>query len=317
MRDSASTENEPDENKHLLTGLPMETAEERSRREQIEKKFERSQMKQLGLPEWKVLLTLAYNGPEHWYQMAQDLGVKYPVVHRATRSLENIGWVEIVDIRLSEKNVPTSFYNVTDEGVLWLFARVPKKVDPSLVDFSLNDSDGLRSTMETKDVSQVENLETRQDVYLHLLWYFNINYIAKHNWRLFPLIFEQWAYYRQIHVTGTLVYLFPETAFTTLVDYYRHHECTGATVGQIFTSKVYRRFLELYAATYASPSGYDFVKEETVQEAAQLFHSRPELQALLQDIGDEIEHRYAESLIFIKRVRTTANKLADRSTIDP
>jgi hypothetical protein len=240
-------------------------------------------------------------------------------VHRATTSLENIGWVEIVDMQLSEKNMPTSLHNVTAEGLLWLFARVPKKVDPSLVNFSLNDSEDLRSTMETKDVSQVRNLKTPQDVYLHLLRYFNINRIAKHNWRLFPLIFEQWAYYRKIRVTGTLAYLFPETAFATLVDYYRHHECTGATVGQIFTSKVYSRFLDIHAAAYAGQPGYDTVKEETVQEtvqeAAQMFHSRPELQALLHQVGDEIEHRYAESLAFIKGVRSAVNELADSSAI--
>lgn len=90
------------------------------------KKFEKSRLFQLGVPDWKILLSLAYDGPQSKYDISKKYKIAYPVVHRATMSLKKTGWIKVVKQQLSKKDVPTKIYGLTSEGLLWVFSRLPK-----------------------------------------------------------------------------------------------------------------------------------------------------------------------------------------------
>jgi DNA-binding Lrp family transcriptional regulator len=182
------------------------------------RRFEKNQTKWLGIPEWKILLALAYDGPQIMYEIAKKRGLKYPTVHRAIKGLRELDWLKVVKEQYSLKHVLTKTYGLTVEGLLWLLSRIPKTVDPTLVDRSSEDELGLRKAWDEKDIRDLRNLETQNDVYLHLLWYFDIASTAKNNTNLFPLIFENWNQFRKVGVADSLATIFPETAFSTLVE---------------------------------------------------------------------------------------------------
>jgi len=275
--------------------------------EERTREFLKSQMKRLRVPEWKTLLALGYGGPQNMYQLAKAYDLKYPMVHRAIKNLEEIRWVEVVDVKLSEKNMPTKIYSLTKEGLLWLLSRIPKTVHPSLVDFSENDSAGLRRTMEEKDISRLENLESQNDVYLHLLFNFDVDRIADKNLQLFPLVFGNWPFYKKIGVAQDIAYEFPETAFSTMVEYYGGHEALMdklGTIDMLFTYKLYYNFLEAAAKSY--PDATTEFKEEIQQKTTRTFKSHAQLEELFHEISKQIEKRLTESLAFIREARTTS-----------
>jgi len=293
----------------LLREIETETPEEKAfwdEREQETREFEESQMKRLKVSEWRVLLTLAYNSPRNRYQISEDLGCKYPPVHRATKSLERIRWVEVVEERRSEKNVPTKVYGLTREGLLWLLSKIPVWVQPSLV-FAEEDSLGLRRTLAEKDISKVKNLKTQNDIYLHLLLDFDVNRIAKNNTHLFPLIFENWTYYREIKVAQDLVSIMPETAFSTLVEYYNKwgdflEACKHKfdMLDLFFPYKLYYAYLEMLTGT----SQISVYEKEFQQKATKVFRSKQQLKNLFEIFSSKIKKKTAERLQFMENLRS-------------
>lgn len=292
-----------EERKRLLKELEAETTEDIEWKERIER-FEKLQIRRLRVPEWRLLLVLAYKGPQSMYAIKKTYNLQYATIHRATKSLEKTGWVKVVDTRHSEKNVLTKIYNVTPEGLLWLMSKIPKTIHPSLIDFSECDSLSLRKTLEEKDTAKVANLGTQNDVYLHLLLDFNVNRIAKSNMKLFPLVFGNWDFYIKIGVAQDIASEFPEAAFSTLVDYYHNYPLAIelGTLDMLFTYKCYYAFLELYARGYANIDT-EF-QNEIIEKAIKAFKSSPKLQELFQQISKEIEDRLAKRLEFIKHVKT-------------
>jgi len=279
--------------------------EMRARKRRAEK-FEEMQIRarMLTVPEWRVLLALAYDGPQTMYKIAKTYNFKYPTVHRAMKSIKEIQWVKVVEKKRSVKNVPTKTYGLTREGLLWLLSKIPKTIHPSLADFSEGDSLGLRKTLEEKDISRVENLGTQNDVYLHLLLEFNVDRIAKNNTNLFPLIFENWAFYREIEAAQDFVSEFPETAFSTLIDYYHNYPRMRklGTLNLLFTYNLCYALSELYAEGCANVDT-EF-KNDLIQKATTVFRSNPPLQKLFRQISKEIEEKLHASLAFIKSVRS-------------
>lgn len=297
--------------KKEVNEVETETPEEKKQRKQRIQEFERSQMKRLRVPEWRILLALAYNGPQSRYQISKKYNFKYPIVHRATKSLKEIRWVEAIEEKLSVKNRPTKIYGLTRKGLLWLLSKIPKTIHPSLVDFSESDSLVLRKAMEEKDISKVENLKTQNDVYLHLLWESDVDRIAGNNTNLFPLIFENWDFYKEIEVAQHFVSEMPETAFSTLVDYYyeqgdlleaRKHKFS--TLDLFFPYKLYYTYLKM--VTEADPVFLD--EKELRQQAIKVFRKKQQLKDLFKILSSQIEDRTAENFQFIKNLRSEMSK---------
>ena len=229
----------------------------------------------------------------------------------ATKSLKETRWVEAIEEKLSVKNVPTKIYGLTREGLSWLLSKIPKTIHPSIVDFSESDSLGLRKTMEEKDISKVEDLKTQNDVYLHLLWEFDVDRIARNNTNLFPLIFEKWDFYREIEVAQHFVSEMPETAFSTLVDYShkwgdfleaRKHKFS--ILDLFFLYNLYYAYLKM-----VTEADHVFLDEKELrQEAMKVFRSKQQLKDLFKILSSQMEERTAESFRFIKNLRLAMSK---------
>jgi hypothetical protein len=271
------------------------------------RKFERSQTRLIGVPEWRVLLILAYDGPQTMYQISKEHKVTYPLVHRATLSLERLNWIGVIETKVSEKNVSKKIYGLTSEGLLWLLSRVPKTIPPTLMDKSLPDPSGLRKAA-AKSISEPKNLETQTDVHIHLLYELNINRIAEANTGLLPLVFEFWKSYAIIGIVSDLTWRFPETAFGALVEYYKNWECLKdrfSAVEEIFAYKLYYAYLEhLGNASDRAEAGYI---ETPMQQIAKVFSQSPELRELLDQILAELNAKYKKNLAYLKRIKTKLN----------
>lgn len=297
-----------EEEKRVLNEFEKETLEDKEWK-QRKLKFEKLQLKRLSVPEWRILLALAYDGPQNKYGISKaykNVRVIYATVHRATKHLEKVGWIEVIAEETSEKNMPTKIYSLTKEGLLWLLSKIPKTYHASLVDFSEKDSLGLRKTVKEKNTTKVANLETQNDVYLHLLldFYPYVDQIAKNNTNLFPLLFGNWDSYKKIGVAQDIAEELPEAAFSTLVDHYNNYPLAieFGTLDKLFAYKCYYAFLELYTKGYVNVDT-EF-QNEMIERVIKAFKSSPQLQELFQQISKEIKDRLAKSLAFIKHVTT-------------
>jgi len=299
-----------EEEKRVLNELEKETAEDKEWK-QRKLKFEKWQLKRLSVPEWRILLALAYDGPQNKYVISKaykNVRVQYATVHRATKHLEKTGWIEVIDTKISEKNMPTKIYSLTREGLLWLFSKIPKTIHPSLVYTPKDDSLDLRKTLNQKDTSKVENLETQNDVYLHLLLDFNIDNIAENNTKLFPIVFENWNTFRKVGVAQGIAAEFPEAAFSTLVDYYHKYPLVFQleTIERLFSYKCYHAFLKFHTTGFVNV--HPDYQNERINKTVQVFKSSPQLHKLFQQISKDIEDRLDKSLAFIKRVKTEIHR---------
>lgn len=304
MKDNGAVQEERGE---FAKELETETPDESERKNRL-RRFEELRMKRLGVPEWKLLLALAYGGPRNMYQIEKNYGIQYPVVHRAAKILKAIMWIELSETRKSEKNVETKIYGLTREGLLWLLSKIPKIYHPSLIYSSENDFLSLRKTLETKDTSKVKNLESQRDIYLHLLLDFKVDEIAKNNTKLFPLIFENWGLCKRLELVQSMTGEFPEAAFSTLVDYYHGYPLSIqlGSLDKVFTYRLFQSFLQLYANGYANVDNE--YGDEIVEKTAKAFQGNPQFQRLFQQVTSKIEARLTKSLTFIKKVRKNAER---------
>jgi len=275
--------------------------------------FEESEVKRLRVPEWRVILALAYNGHQSRYDISKAHNTHYGTVHHSVKNMKKAGWVKVVKKRYSMKNVLTQIYGLTREGLLWLLSRIPRSFHPSLIYSSEEDTLGLRKALSEKDVSKVENLETQRDVHLHLLldFDFNVDKIAENNTNLFPLIFGNWNLYKELGVTQDIIGELPQTAFSTLVDYY--HDYPEAlrlgSLEKLFTYKCYYNFLKLHSGGH--PNIDTESKDQILGETVGVFGSSPELQKLFCEISSQLKKTLSEKLTFIETVRS---RLPPRTT---
>jgi hypothetical protein len=266
------------------------------------KSFKESQLRWFKMGEWKVLLALAYGGPNNMYQISKNYEIQYPTVHRGIENLKEVGWIEEVEKRVSEKNIPTRIYGLTREGLLWLFSRIPKTLHPSLA-FAEDDSLGLRETLNRKNVGKIADLEYQKDVYLHLLFEFHAEQIAKNNQNLFPLVFENWDLYKHIQIEQDITDTFPEAAFSTLVEYnQRHEELKPDDLSLLFAEKLYRNLLERYGLGYANVD--DEYKEELLRKIKSALTNNQKSRELFDKTTFQIKNELATRLEFIEVLRT-------------
>lgn len=289
--------------------------------------FDKSQSAELRVPEWKVLLALAYGGPRNRYQIVKSQGFQYPLVHRAIKTLESIGWIRVFKEEISAKNVKTKTYGLTSEGLLWLFSKIPRTIDPSLIDNTPYDATKESTSMRAEPVYEpkLKDLENQHQIHFHLLQDFDYDKIAENFTSDFPLIFQNWEHYKKNGIADYLTWRFPDVAFSSLIDYF--HNFSGlrdrfGTLEQNFTYRVYRDYLEHLARSYASPENEKLKmlyqieeKQRILNEIDACLNYGVEVKKLVKQISTEMKSETLKNLDFLKcvKAKSTGNKRAKKA----
>lgn len=270
-----------------------------------EEDFVRFQTLRIGVSEWRVLLALGYDGPQSMYAISKKNIMLYPGVHRATSNLKKNKWVEVIGTPLSEKNVTTNTYSLTQEGLLWIFSRKPRTI-AELVNSS-GDDGAVRHRMERMEKIEsmmLENMKTETDVHLHLLFSFDVNKIAEANGKLFPLVFEKWGSYRKSDVAFVLSQAFPDAALSTLLYYYYGDDGPRSrfkTLEKLFAYESYRAAIETFSRGYVTrPSK---VRQVYLNEILFMYEQNPEIQDILDQVLSEMEDTSKKTLDFLKKIK--------------
>jgi DNA-binding MarR family transcriptional regulator len=278
-------------------------------------RFEKSQVAQLTVTQWKVLLVLTYYGEENVYQVAKKYKMAYPAVHRAIRGLRELGWVKVVRNETNAKNVKSIRYGLTDEGLLWLFARRPREVPPAVTDESRKEvtvehermggtANHENAKQESEVSDQVINITTNEDVHMHLLFKLDIDTIAEMNIELFPVVFGPWKIHQESSMSGLIKFFLPEIAFSTLVEI--HYDYQGLlkkheSLDQVFAYKIYRKVIEISAQTEPDKnieSGVECAKRvwKWMHDVATVC---PKALDLYKEIASELHKGFSCSLSFM------------------
>ena len=286
------------------------TRASKTRASKVPPDFDKSMVKIVDVPEWHVLLALSSEGPQSMYQVAKAHGLHYPGVHRATKSLEKIRWIRVVEKKLSIKKVVVKVYGLTSWGLLWLFSRVPglfsgPLVGPSQRDWLFSRKVGIK---KASDRSEVGSLRSQRDVYKYLaLKKLDFGKIAEKNAHLFPLVLGKWRVLKQGRsITRYLAQIFPRVAYTTILEVYFRSNGTYVrssrdygTIEEQFAYNLFRDFLE----TYAKHVGSDPTRiSEGVNEVRSVFERDPELSSIFRIVANDVREAGQSSLVFLERV---------------
>lgn len=254
------------------------------------------------MPEWKVLLTLAYDGQRSMYAISKIQGITYPGIHRVTKSLEKLGFVKMVRKQKSKKNVIVKIYGLTTEGLLWVFCRIPKTIYPETLISSKKELPGPPTlTVRQKGYNVPVDLKNDKDIYLHLLLDFDIDNTARNNTQLLPLIFTNWELHKSNQIAQDLFEEFPEAAFSTLREYY-HGSSSTDELDTLFAHEIYHGYLERIAENYARLTFKD-ERDTITKQAVHLFIASDELQKLLTGILKEIEEDFSNNLRSLRSLK--------------
>jgi DNA-binding MarR family transcriptional regulator len=271
-----------------------------------EEDFERFQTMRIAASEWRVLLALAYDGPQSMYAISKKNKTLYPTVHRATSNLKKNKWVEVTATRPSEKNVTTNTYSLTREGLLWIFTRKARTIPAKLVDSSNDDETVKRrmKRMENAKNMKLENMKTETDFHLHLLFSLDVDKIAEANAKLFPSVFEKWDSYRKSDIAFVLSQAFPEAALSTLRYYYYGDDGPRSkfkTLEKLFAYESYRAAIETFSRGYVTrPSK---TRKEYLNEILSMYEQNPEIQDILDQVLSEMETTSKKTLDLLKKIQ--------------
>ncbi len=281
--------------------------------------------------------------------------MKYPVVHRAIRSLRDLGWIKVTGKELTVKNVKSIKYGLTAEGVLWLLSKRPKEVPPSVFEETWNrdaiddHSVDKASESEVKELAPEEvkakararateltrkkikepgrdfvgEITTQEDVHMHLLFELDIDRIAEKNTDLFPTVFGPWAVHKRASMLELAEFSLPDLAFSTLTEYYMEYEGLlrkYGTLEQVFAYKFYQKIIENSASVGPDMERAGFVVEgESVKQTLEWMNdvskAFAQVSTLYKDIVLELEERLALSHSFIKKVACAIRLLPTRNGI--
>lgn len=270
--------------------------------------FGKFQTAKIVTAEWRVLLSLAYKGPQTMYEISDRDRNYYPMIFRATKELQSRAWVKIIGRGTSEKNVSTKIYSLTPEGLLWIFSKKPRTLKEAYFDPS-----GLGERLFTEEPPELKDLRTQDDVYLHLVSNFNVDRIAETNPNLFPLIFGKWNEYKKSRVSLTLKLVFAESAEYALHEYYfddRGLRSRFGSIENIFAYESYRAVLDSLSSLYAGRPVEQ--REAYLNEILSIYEQNPEVRDILDQIMSELETNSKGTLNFLKKIMTRAHRYGKR-----
>lgn len=270
----------------------------REKRLSLAFRFNELRTRKMAVPEWKVLLALAHDGPKTMYELKKILGIAYPAVHKATKCLEQLKWIEIIRREKSEKNVTMMIYGLTKEGLLWMFSRIPVTAASSY----FPTVPGPHAKEER--LIALRGLKSQKDVELHLPTSFNLKEIAEKNAELFPQVFACWDLYEKIKVTRHLFESLPEAAMSTLCDYHFGSDPQKPIcLESLFTYNLYYAFIRSVNTRHA----LDFPFEDEVRDRAVRIYRENEdslLRGIIEKVARDLEKELSREL---ESIRSFAN----------
>ena len=255
---------------------------------------------QLSIPDWRVLLIFAYDGPSTMYNVKKKYGFKYPPVHRSTRNLEKLQWLKVIRTGHSKKGTKTKIYGLTLVGLLHLLYRIPR----GFRSFRSAEKKFLPEEVET----DLRKLHTRRDVALYLLCCFDFEKVAEKNQKLLPLIFGKWNHLKKNDVTVDVFSQIIETAHVTLGDYYGPTTGRRASLHRLFAYKVYYNLLkksmfEHYPRKREGYAEFDYI-DLIHQRTIAIFRDDPQLTTLFKQICSEFETEIISLSKAIQKIKT-------------
>lgn len=259
----------------------------------------------LGVPDWKVLLVFAYDGPLTMYQIKTKYRFKYPAIHRSTKKLETLKWVKIIERKLGEKGHTTKVYSLTLVGLLHLLYRIPK-IFRLLQTYRISkDETSLPEGVKT----DLRKLHTQTDVASYLLYCFKYDKVAEHNQKLLPLIFGKWDHFKKNDITFDVFSSMTEVAHNALANCYDPVRPTrrGVSLQKLFTNKVYDNLIRKsmftsYPRNIKGYESYDYHKE-IQQNTIAVFQNDPELTPIFNRICTKLEKEVDSLSKSIKKLR--------------
>lgn len=287
----------------------------RSDQEALAKRFAGMFASPVSVPEMRVLLPLAYDGPKNMYQLAKQRKCTYPAVHGAMKKLEKLGWVKVVKSGMSEKKHPMSVYGLTTEGLLWLFSNVPQSLYPS---FFYDPSFGLKKIPRKKEIEELEKLKSKKDLLMHLFFGFDFDSVAKKNPALLPTVLNEWKRLKELESADELVWHFPGVAFETLKEYYLYSHARGfeglrtgfSSLEKIFAYRLLYRYLERISGPPGIGGPYSAgVSELVMQKVVMTLTCSPELIDLAEQILKDLKTENGRRRDFIDNAEAV---IADR-----
>lgn len=246
------------------------------------------------VPEWKVLLALAYDGPKTMFDLSKFLDMAYPAVHKATKCLEQLKWVKIIRRGMSVKNVPTKVYGLTKEGLLWMFSRLS---DPVTISHSRT---MRRSHAKSETMMALRDLKRQKDFDSYLRENFDMDKIAKTNSDLIPHVLAHWDFFEEIDVADDLFRNLSQAAMSTLCDYHFSSDLRkSSSLENLFTYNLYYAFIQSENKSYA----LDFpLRDEARERAVRVYREGkdPLLQNTLVKIVRDLDRELSRELKSIK-----------------
>lgn len=265
-------------------------------------KFNELRTRKLSALELRVLLTLADNGPLTMYSIARMQKVAYSAIHKATKSLEKLNWVKIIREEKSKKQVTRKIYSLTREGLLWFLSRIPTLLPRALASNEFA-KPSPRSLKPVKLKSQ-RNLEAR------LFPAFNIRKTAQKNTELFPVVFENWDFFKRIKVADRLFNGFPQAAMSALCDYYHQSFPSKefSSLDTLFAYYLYYGFIEgeAYTRVYQEDQEKDDWIAENRNRAMKMRDEGkdPRLRKIILTVTKDLEKNLSTKLEFVKSLAT-------------
>ena len=259
------------------------------------------ELRRVPIPEWRILLVLAYDGPLTMYKIKTKHKFIYPSVHRATKNLEKLKWIKVIERRRAQKGGTTKVYGLTLVGLLHLLYRIPKWFRPSEI-YANKEKVVLPKEVET----DLTKLRTQEDVALHLLYCFKFDEVAENCQRLLPLIYGKWNHFKDNRVSIDVFSSMIKVAHVTLGDYYSHRR--RISLHKLFANKVYYNLLKqsMFERYPRKRKGYEpFDYHEIIQQKAiAVFQNDPQLIALFKQICARLEKEIASLSNSIQKIKT-------------
>lgn len=215
----------------------------------------------------------------------------YTTVHEAFKLLKNLGLIQLVKKTVSDKKVEKHIYRLNLEGLLWLFAKhafLPKSRFP-----------------DTK-FSQLKGLKKYEDVNIHILYFLDIDRIARKNENIWPEIFPYWQEFKQTGIADDIAWTLQKVALQTLMAYYNagfRPTRKFKSLNELLTWLVIDELIRQYVRVEHILMMRRHSSNETLKMLSSTIKAAPHLKHLFKEAIKEITKFDKEKRIFIRKLR--------------
>jgi len=218
--------------------------------------------------------------------------MSYTTVHEAFKLLKNLGLVQLVDKTTSDKKVEKHIYQLNLEGLLWLFVKhafFPKSSKFADIKFS-----------------QLKELKKYEDVKVHILYFLDIDRIARKNENIWPEIFPYWQEFKQTGIAEDIVWILHNVALQTLMAYYDAGYRPAKefkSLNELLTMLVIEGLIHRYARVEHIPAISRHSTNEALNILSSTVEAVPHLKHLFKEAIKEIIQFEKEKQNFIQKLQ--------------